>query len=97
MSKDLEVKFNADNIMRLAEQAGIPSGNALAQKSRIAAPNFYDNMNGQTFPSLKTLLRLLQGLGRSLEEIQATRLDELLLISLPDEQAEEVGKSPILE
>jgi len=81
ITQDLKVTFNSANVTRLAEEAGIESGNELARRSGIAAPNFYENMGGKTFPSLKTLIRLLQGLGRSVEEIQATRLDELLIIA----------------
>lgn len=81
--KDLVLKFNGENITRLAEQAGITSNHALAKESGVAAPNLYENMSGKTFPSLLTLIRLLQGVGRSLEEIQATRLDEILIIEKP--------------
>lgn len=84
-TNDLQVKFNVQNIEQLAEQAGITSGNALAQRSGIATPNYYENMAGKTFPSLKTMIRLLQGLGRSPEEIRNTTLGELLIIeALPE-------------
>lgn len=74
----IQVAFNGSAVLQLAQENGVENGNQLARASGIAGPNYYENMNGDTFPALGTILKLLTGAGLKLEEIKNIRLGEIL-------------------
>lgn len=70
--------FDSRLILETAQSNGIPSGSGLAHAAGIAGPNYYENMNGQTFPAILTICKLLSGAGFTLEQIKNTRLGDVL-------------------
>lgn len=95
----VEIKFDSQLILETAQGNGIVSGSGLAYASRIAAPNYYENMNGQTFPAIPTICKLLSGAGLTLEEIKNTRLGDVLSFEPVETPAQEpeTELEPVLE